>query len=118
MCEIDITGVNRVMLLHELWNLQIVASFFAHRPDMAPTFNDKEAIVAIQRGYIDYFCGRCIKSDLTKNFVSPRMYDRDAGDGAFLKAVQIVKWGNVVPPITPSSFFQGVNVFPPIPLIK
>lgn len=91
MDKIDITGLNKVELLHELWNGQITASFFSFMPTMAPPFDDDNAQRAVQCGYIDYFCGRCIKTDLSKDLVSPRMYDRDAGDGAFMKAVQIVK---------------------------
>ena len=95
MCEIDITGLDKVKLLHELWNGQIIASFFTFKPTMAPKFKEEEAHQAVQ-GYIDYFCGRCIKTDLTKDSVSPRMYDRDAGTGAFMRAVQAVKVGSNV----------------------
>ena len=93
MSEIEISGVDKVLLLQELWNRQIVASFYNNMFTswMTPKFDEFEAHKAINGGYIDYFCGRCIKTDLRKNSVSPRLYDRDAGEGAFLRAVQAVR---------------------------
>ena len=38
--------------------------------------------------YIDYFCGRCIKTDISGDSVNPRLYDRDAGDGEFARIVK------------------------------
>jgi hypothetical protein len=59
-----------------------VAGFFQMMPWLAPPFDESLATSAVGK-YIDYFCGRCIKCDLSKDFVDPAMYDRDAGDGAF-----------------------------------
>lgn len=51
-----------------------------------PPFNEEQAKKAVTQ-YIDYFCGRVIKSDLTGDKVDPRGYDRDNGQGAFQSVV-------------------------------
>lgn len=38
--------------------------------------------------YFDYLKGRVMKVDLEKDEFSPRLYDRDNGEGAALRAVQ------------------------------
>lgn len=43
-----------------------------------PKFDEEAAKRAVQ-GYIDHFCGRCIKIDFGRDEVS---FDRDAGQGA------------------------------------
>ena len=96
MCEIDITGLNKVELLHELWCGQKLAGFFEQMSQCAPPFDELEANVAVRNGYIDYFCGRCIKTDLSKDIISPRLYDRDAGDNSFMRAVEKVKFGRKI----------------------
>jgi hypothetical protein len=83
---IDIKGVDKVALLQELWSGVKPAAFFAGHPSLIPPFNTAMARDAVG-GYIDYFQGRCIKTDLSKETANPGMYDRDAGAGAFAKAV-------------------------------
>lgn len=84
---IDITGLDKVELLRRLHENQIVASFFTMMGQSALPFDEKEAIKFIKNGYIDYFCGRAIKTDLSTDSISPRMYDRDAGTGTFARIV-------------------------------
>jgi len=84
---IDISGLDKVELLERLWSRQIVASFFRMSGRPSPAFDRKRAADAVKADYIDYFCGRCIKTDLSKDVVDPRLYDRDAGAGAFAEIV-------------------------------
>lgn len=87
----SIVGVNKIELLRELWTAQKPASFFSYYPEAkVPKFDDAEAAEAI-KAYIDYFQGRCIKTDISRDTASARMYDRDAGQGAFAKAVAAAK---------------------------
>jgi hypothetical protein len=84
---IDIRGIDRDKLLYQLWLNQKPAAFFTV---IAPPPYDADAAKrAVDRhGYIDYVCGRCIK---TKIFgvdeVDPSLYDRDAGAGTFQRVV-------------------------------
>jgi len=52
---------------------------------------DKAAAEKAVTGYIDYFCGKAIKTDLSEDKVDPYLYDRDAGAGAFARAVASVR---------------------------
>ena len=73
--EISIKKFNKVELLRLLWENQKSASFYGGR---GPSFNVDGAKEAIDRGYIDYFCGRAIKCDLSKDVANSRLYDRDS----------------------------------------
>ena len=82
---IDISRIDKVKLLKALWVNQGVASFFGNFKALAPAF-DEELAKAV-KDYIDYFNGRCIKTDLSKDLINPWLYDRDAGAGTFQRVV-------------------------------
>jgi hypothetical protein len=86
MMLINISGLDKVKLLHELWNRQIVASYFAINGATPPAFDEEAAIDAVKKP-IDYFSGRLIKADLSQDNVNPGQYDRDAGEGRFARIV-------------------------------
>jgi len=64
---IDITGIDKPTLLFNLWK-------YAKSTSLA-VFIFEEAQEAINRGHINYFCGRCIKMDLSGNIVDETEYD-------------------------------------------
>lgn len=100
MSQINISGLDKVELLRRLHRDQIVAGFFAVNPFLTPVFDADQAASAV-KGYIDYFCGRAIKTDLSVDTVNPRMYDRDAGAGKFAQIVKEMYDGMVSPPEPP-----------------
>lgn len=51
-----------------------------------PPFDDDLAAKSVKE-WIDYFAGRCIKTDLSGDKAEPWGYDRDWGDGAFQRIV-------------------------------
>lgn len=81
---VDISGLDKVELLHALWRGQVVANFYGG--GMSPSFNIDHAKKAVT-GYIDYFSGRAMKTNLSGNTAEPRLYNRDAGAGAFERIV-------------------------------
>lgn len=85
--EVNIFGIDRVELLKELWLAREPAIFFSM---YSPQFDEKQAVQALN-GYIDYFCGRCIKTDLSGMYADPSLYDRDAYPGAFADIVKKVR---------------------------
>ena len=84
--SVDITGVDKVELLRALWTATKPASFFNNMLIMAPNFCEEEASAATE-AYIDYYSGRCIKTDISGNKANPFLYDREVGEGAFAKIV-------------------------------
>ena len=80
---IDISGADRVSLLRGLWENAKIASFFG---SSGPPFDESQARDAVHQR-IDYFCGRCIKTDLSRDRIDPYLYDRDAGTGMFQTVV-------------------------------
>ena len=82
--SLNIQGYDKVNLLYALWNNVLPARFFAGRSP--PSFDRRRAATAVL-SYIDYYDGRCIKCDLSGNEVNPRLYDRDAGPGAFARVL-------------------------------
>ncbi len=90
---ISIQGLDKVELLKALWLNQKSAAFFGMsiRP---PAFDAVAASEAVIRD-IDYFCGRAIKMNLSGDTISPRLYDRDAGEGACARVVEKLKDGGI-----------------------
>jgi hypothetical protein len=79
--DVDITGVDKVALLRCLWRDKDLAAFYRYNPEVPrPTFDEDKAKMAINK-YIDYFAGKAIKLDLSKNIVNPYLYDCDTYPG-------------------------------------
>lgn len=88
---IDISGIDKVKLLEELWKNQKVASFFNNFKHLAPKF-DKELAKEAVKDNIDYFQGRNMKVNLSKDHVTWwKAYDEDAGAGTFERVVSELK---------------------------
>ena len=83
--QINISNIDKVQLLRALWE-NMKPSRFNMMRGIAIQFNEREAENAIS-GYVDYFCGRCIKIDFSEDIVDPRLYERDAGIGKFQQIV-------------------------------
>lgn len=78
--KVNIGGINRIQLLKVLWEQQPPALFYFFHPKVkVPCWNETEAKKALEYGYIDYFQGRCIKTDLTKDIVDTCNYDESGG---------------------------------------
>jgi DNA polymerase elongation subunit (family B) len=89
--HVSIAGINKLVLLRILWHNQKMAGFFANMPMTAPAFDETKAILDIEKGPIDYFCGRAIKCDLSGDTANPEGYDSDAGQGTFARCVALVR---------------------------
>jgi len=72
----DISGIDKMKLLRALWEHQVVAGYFGGAA--GPSFDETEAKKAVVAEYIDYFCGRPIKADLSGNTMSTWLYNRDS----------------------------------------
>ena len=80
--SVSIAEKNKKELLHALWKYAKPAAFFTMHGLPGPAFEEAEAEKAV-KGYIDYFCGRCIKIDLRGDTADPSAYDNDWGVGSF-----------------------------------
>lgn len=76
---VDISGIDKVILLRELWYNQKNASFYVNHGICSPVWNSETDALAKKavNKYIDYFNGRCIKCDLSGNIANSYLYDRD-----------------------------------------
>ena len=88
--SISIQGVDKVQLLKGLWEKASAANFYKMSGAGAPKWDEEMAKAAVLK-YIDYYCGRCIKCDLSGDNVDPWLYDRDAGAGAFESVVKSLR---------------------------
>ncbi len=89
MSQIDITGLDEVLLLHCLW-IAVSDQVAICYGGTQLSFSDKLAIEAV-KSYIDYFQGRTIKTDLSEDEVDPYLYDKNAGQGEFQRCVDSLK---------------------------
>ena len=83
--SIDITKLPKVALLKAL---VIAAKKDAYQSTIEYLFNENVAEELINNGYIDRYCGRTVKADLSQQNVDPSLYDREAGRGTFAKVVE------------------------------
>jgi len=88
--SVNIAGLDKVALLNALWTNSKPAVFCTFSGMTPPSFDSAQAQEAVIK-YIDYFCGRLIKSDLTSECVDPCGYDRDYGQGAFQRVVNSLR---------------------------
>jgi hypothetical protein len=91
MNEIDITGLDKKEILKQLWLGSEPAIVFTMNNIEPPKYNEKEAELAIEKGYVDYLCGRAIKSEIGTNKLDSYIYDKYNGYGAMEEAVDIVR---------------------------
>ena len=54
---------------------------------LSPVINSDKSEKVANLGYIDRYADKPIKTNLSGDFVDPRLYDRDAGSGTFAKIV-------------------------------
>lgn len=81
----NIEGINKTKLLKAAWKKSSPASFFTVNKITPPEFIAPP--LEILNYYIDYYCGRCIKMDLSKNTCTSTSYDKDMGEGTFAEIV-------------------------------
>lgn len=84
--QVDISNIDKTKLLEALWYKQQPAAFFAFNFVTPPKFDKEAAKIAVTK-YIDYFCGRCIKADISQDSIDPSEFDKNAGNGAFQSIV-------------------------------
>lgn len=91
--NVDITGLDKLVLLKNLWNKAITAGLFFSSPTRSPIFDEKEAKEALENNFIDYISGRPIKVQIWKNCVDPTLYDSYNGEGSFSSVIQDMRKG-------------------------
>jgi hypothetical protein len=80
---LDISGIDKLELLQEMWNNASPASVFITANITAPMFDktDAQRILAKEIPYFDYFQGRAIKSLFRGDTINPYRYDDYHGMG-------------------------------------
>ena len=87
IAPINILGINKPLLLHRLWLGSSPALFFALSGLSPPKFDEEACITALECGYVDYFQGRAIKTNISGDIAETFYYDRYNGRGKFLNIV-------------------------------
>jgi hypothetical protein len=91
--SVDITGIDKVVLLRALWTASYPAAYFVKSGRTPPEFSVAQAINAVTSDGIDYFCGRPIKAILSGDTARSTNYDRNVGPGSFERVVKAVREG-------------------------
>lgn len=86
--EIDISNRNKAEVLAMLYNKAKpqVLGFLHFTPEHMTTMEAQEILNTGQTDF-DYLKGRVMKVDLSGDSFSPRLYDRDNGEGSALRAI-------------------------------
>ena len=88
---VNIQGIEKKTLLFALWYRSHPTLFYnfssAERPDFV---EPDDGVIA---GYINIYCGRSIKCDLSNNFVNVQHYDHVNGKASLLGVVMRIRRG-------------------------
>lgn len=89
---LNISGIDKTALLKQLWLQREPALFFSMNPSVkVPEWDDEAAEKALARKCkIDYFQGRAIKTDLSKDEIDPSEYNK-YGKASFADAIEKLK---------------------------
>lgn len=94
MSTLDISDIDVIDVVLALWRNTKPALFFASGFPSPPEPSRKEIVESLSKfnNYLGYLSGRCIKTDFSDlSAVETRLYDRDAGQGAFAKIVSSLR---------------------------
>jgi len=89
--SIDISGLDKAEVLAALFNASKQQGMGFCDPTGARPMSVEDARQYTERGgeqYYDYLRGRVMKVDISKDQLSPRLYDRDNGQGAAERALK------------------------------
>jgi len=91
MENINIKGLDKSAVLAALYNNAKPQGMGILHYDPRPmTYEQAQVILASGQTNFDYLKGRVMKVDLSKDEFNPRLYDRDNGDGAALRALESI----------------------------
>lgn len=92
---IDISKLNKAKVLAALYNASRPQGMGFLHYDSEPMTEQEATKLLFQPRlgpiYFDYLRGRVMKVDLSGNMLDPRLYDRDNGEGAALKAIEAIE---------------------------
>lgn len=88
---VDISGLDKTLLLAVLWNNAKKQSAFDFSKSMPKQRAEELMAYAGDRPYFDWVDGRCLKIDLLGDAMDPRLYDRDNGEGAAARVVNLLR---------------------------
>jgi hypothetical protein len=89
--EVDISGLDKKDVLKQLWLGSEPAIVFLSRGIEPPEYDPKEADKVIEKGYVDYLCGRAIKTELRTDKLENYKYDKYNGEGSMQKAIDLLR---------------------------
>lgn len=119
--NVDISGVDKLELLRELWEERKIpdepfAWIWDKKPefwdDSKTVFNPFDACRAISAGRIEYFQHRYIGTDISGDSAHACDYDRKAGIGAFARTVERAR---TTTHEFPRKCFLNEGLFEPVP---
>lgn len=87
---INIKGLDKGAVLAALYNDATVQGLgFFHAKSGLMTAEQGNELLK-EETYFDYLYGKVMKVDLSKDEFDPRLYDRDNGNGAALRAIESI----------------------------
>ncbi len=89
--EIDISTFDKADVLAALFNYSKTQGLGILHFDARNMSRETVAEYLKQQTYFDYLQGRIMKVDLGGNSFDPRLYDRDNGKGAALRALESLR---------------------------
>jgi hypothetical protein len=91
--DIDVSDISPAELLAGLYNNARAQGmgFLQYKPEPMNAIEAAKLIGDKGRAYFDYVQGRVMKVEINGKTLAPRLYDRDNGHGAALRAVNEIR---------------------------
>lgn len=88
---IDIAGLDKAEVLAALHGASRQQGMGVLQPDKPLTVDEARAILDDGAEYFDYVRGRVMKIALRGDYLDPRLYDRDNGEGAAARVIATLR---------------------------
>ena len=90
MATVDITGINKVVLLRLLWTSAKYNIAFTMTEAIVPVF-DETSVDYATKHFVTKYSNKDLNVDISEDHANPYWYDFKNGVGAFEKVVQNIR---------------------------
>lgn len=91
VAAVDIRGIDKEELLHELWKYAAIAPYFKVPGMSVPSYDRERALEQLRTGYVYYLLGKYIVIDFNGTKIDPTYYDELVGRDTFQIVVECLR---------------------------
>ncbi len=116
--KIDIKKIDKLALLKALWQGGKYAAYFDKQKDNELPFFDEQLAKEYLDGFVEYFCGKCIRVDFSKDTIDSAGYNKANGQDALESVIRCMKCTETIIAQKPPCQFKPVEKIPMMQGVK